>query len=140
MGEPTLKIDLPGVNFEEMARTAIATKLTEALVGAEDVTSKIVAAALAQKVNSHGVVDQSYSYENKTPYVEWLLREMIREAVKDVLKERVKEMRPALEREIFTAMKANTKGLAAALAESFINKAESGYSIQTDIKVNVKLG
>lgn len=139
MSTPSLQIDLPGVNFEEMARTAIAAKLSEALIGADDITGKIVAAALTQKVNKSGVVDQRYSYENKTPYVEWLFQELIRGAVKDVLKQRIEEMRPALEKEIFSALKRDTKSLAAALTNSFVSSAKSGYALQTNIVVDVKL-
>ena len=75
----SLNIEMPGVDFAGLAREAIAAKLTNALVGADDAIVKIVASAMERKVDGRGNVS-GYNYENKTPYVEWLAEDLIRSA------------------------------------------------------------
>lgn len=128
----SLNIEMPGVDFEGMAREAIAAKLTEAMIGADDQIIKIVAAAIATKVNERGAVDQ-YSYNNKTPYVEWLAQDLIRTATKDVLQKRVDALRPALESQVEKAISKNTKSIAASLTDAFIRQAANGYGVTINL-------
>lgn len=124
----SLNIEMPGVDFAGMAREAIAAKLTESLIGADDAIIKIVAAAMSQKVNEHGNVG-NYSSENKIPYAEWIAQDLIRKSVKQVLAARVEKLRPALEAQIETQLKKNTKSIAASLTNKFIEQAATGYGV-----------
>lgn len=134
----SLNIEMPGVDFAGMAREAIAAKLTESLTGDNEIITKIVAAALATKVNSNGVVDARYSYENKTPYAEWLAQQMIREATLDVMKAKVEQLRPELEKLIEQQLSKNTKSIAACLTESFVKNVRSGYGFKFEVQATVQ--
>ena len=134
----SLNIEMPGVDFAGMAREAIAAKLTESMVGADDMISKIVAAALTQKVNEHGRVGQ-YSSENKTAFVEWIAQDLIREATRAVLKDRVEKMRPALEKQIERELLKNTKSIAASLTEAFMKQASAGYGIVINMTAHMRV-
>lgn len=127
-----LKIDIPGVDFAEMAREAIACKLNEALLGADDVVVKIVTAALTQKVNEKGVVGSSY--ENRIAYVEWLAHDMIRQATLEVMKAKAEEMKPALAKAIEAELKRGLKDTAKALANAFASQASCGWSLKVEVK------
>jgi hypothetical protein len=127
-----LKIDIPGVDFEQMAREAIACKLNEALLGADDVVTKIVTAALTQKVNDKGVVGSSY--ENKIAYVEWLAHDMIRQATLEVMKAKAEEMKPALAKAIEAELKRGIKTTAKALTDAFATQASCGWAVKVDVK------
>lgn len=128
----SMKIDIPGVNFEEMAREAIAARLTEALVGANDSITKIVAAALSQKVNDKGVVGSSY--ENRIPFVEWLAHDLIRQTVVEVLKAKIDAMRPSLQKAIEAELKNTVKGTAKALVNAFASQATSTWGLKVEVR------
>lgn len=127
-----LKIDIPGVDFAEMAREAIACKLNEALIGADEVVTKIVTAALTQKVNEKGVVGSSY--ENRISYVEWLAHDMIRQATLEVMKARAEAMKPALEKAIEAELKRGIKTTAKALTDAFAQQASCGWAVKVEVK------
>ena len=132
MADAKLNIDLPGVNFEQMAREAISVKLTEALIGSDDAIMKIVVAAMSQKVSERGHVSNS-SYENKTPFVEWLAQDLIRGAALNVVKAKVETLRPAIEKAVEAALNKNTKSIARTLTESFISSCKSGYGVKIEL-------
>lgn len=133
----SLNIEMPGVDFAGMAREAIAAKLTEALVGADDAIVKIVASALTTKVNERGNVD-NYSYNNKTPFAEWLAEDLIRSATKEVLAKKVEALRPAIEQQVEKALQKNTKSIAVSLTESFIRNAAAGYGVVINMTAEMR--
>lgn len=134
----SLNIEMPGVDFAGMAREAIAAKLTESLIGADDAIIKIVAAAMTQKVNEHGNVG-NYSSENKIPYAEWIAQDLIRKSVKQVLADRVEKLRPVLEAQIETQLKKNTKSIAASLTNKFIEQATNGYGVVINMTAEMRV-
>lgn len=133
----SMKIDIPGVNFEEMARGAIAERLTEAMLGADDMIRKIVIEALGRKVDDKGQVN-SYSHHNNTPFVEWMAQDMIRAATFEVLKAKVEKLRPSIEKAIEAELRRSTKAAAKALTESFVERAKNAYGLSCEIKLNVR--
>lgn len=137
MTQASMKIDLPGVNFEQMAREAIAAHLTEALVGADETVKKIVVAAMTQKVNEKGHRD-NYDYNNKYSFVEWMAQDLIRQATLDVLKTKVEALRPAIEKAVESELKRSVKEASKALTESFISTARHGYGITVNLGVAFK--
>ena len=134
----SLNIEMPGVDFAGMAREAIAAKLTEAMIGSDDAIAKIVATAMGQKVNDRGQVD-SYSYNNKTAFVEWLAQDLMREATKQVLMAKVASLRPAIEAHVEKALAKNTKSIATALTESFIRQAANGYGVTINMTAEMRV-
>jgi hypothetical protein len=135
--QASMKIDLPGVNFEQMAREAIAAHLTEALVGADETVKKIVIAAMAQKVNDKGQRD-SYEHYNKTPFVEWMAHDLIRQATLDVLRTKVEALRPVIEKAVEAELKRTAKDAAKALTQSFLATTKHGYGVSVQLGVAFK--
>ena len=134
--EAAMQIQIPGVNFEGMAQQAIAAKLTEALVGADETIRKIVVAAIATKVDSEGKVSNYNSYTN-TPLIEWLAQDMIRKAALATLKTRIEAMQPAIEKAIEAEMKRSTKDIAKALASAFVERSKGQYGLTAEIKLKI---
>lgn len=137
MAESTLRVDVPGFDAGQIAREAIAIKLSEALIGSDDAIRKIVISAMETKVSEKGS-HSSYSYENKIPYVEWLARDLIQAATKQVLQNRVDAMRPALEALIEKQLAKNAKSIAASLTETFIRNTKAGYGININLTAEFK--
>lgn len=133
----TMSIAIPGVNFEQLARETIAAKLTEALLGADDVMRKIVVAALEQKVNDHGVVGQR-SYENTVPFVEWLAQDMIRKVTLDVIKTKIESLRPTLEKAVEAELKKSAHASAKVLVGALAQQAASGYGFTAEIVIKAR--
>lgn len=131
-----MQIQIPGVDFGGMAQAAIAAKLTEALVGADDVVRKMVVQAIVTKVDSKGEVN-SYSHYNTTPMIEWLAQDMIRKATMATLKARIEAMQPQIEKAIEVEMKRSTKDIAKALATAFVERSKNPYGLSAEIKLRV---
>jgi hypothetical protein len=128
----TLRVDVPGFDAAQIAREAVSAKLTEAMIGSEDMVRKIVVAAMEQKVNSNGQISQ-YRSDNNTSFVEWLAQDLMREATKAVLKDRVERLRPVLEVEIEKHLKKNVRSIAVALTDSFIVHGKNGYGVTINL-------
>jgi hypothetical protein len=134
----SMSFEMPGVDFAGMAREAIAAKLTEAMIGADDAIVKIVAASLAQKVNDHGNVSSS-SYDNKTPFAEWLAGDLLRKATKEVLGQKIDALRHAIEMQIEKALAKNTKSIAVSLTNAFIQQATAGYGVVINMTAEMRV-
>jgi hypothetical protein len=138
MNTASLNIEMPGVDFVGMARSAIAAKLTEAMIGSDEAITKIVVAAMSEKVGGNGVVNRS-SYENTIPYVEWLAQDLMRSAVKQVLATKVDALRPAIEAQVEKALAKNTKSIAAGLTDAFIKQATAGYGVVINMTAEMRV-
>lgn len=134
---PSLKIDIPGVDFALLARQAIAAKLTEALVGADDVIQRIVVGAMERKVNEHGNVP-THSYDAKLPYIEWLAEDLLRKVTLDVLKTKIESMRPALEKAVEAELRRSAKASARVLASAIAQQAASAYGFTAEIVIKAR--
>lgn len=130
MTNASMKLDIPGVDFEGLAREAIATKLTEALIGNDTAITALVANGLAQKVDSRGVVSARYGSDNKTPFVEWLAQDMVRKVTKEVLAEKMEEFKPALRKSVEAALKRSNTKIARALVDGWAAEASGGYRVK----------
>jgi Zn-dependent oligopeptidase len=130
--QASMSIALPGVDFGEMARQAIAVKLTEALVGADQSIIGIVAAAMDRKVSpENGNVGASY--QNTIPYVEWLAQDLIRKAALDALVKKVEALKPQIEAAIEKQLLKDRKRIASVLAQGFLEAAQSKYYVKVNI-------
>lgn len=122
-------IQIPGVNFEDLAREVIAVKITEALsVGSTEAVQKLVLAALTRQVNPENG-NEPHSYDSKVAWVEYVAGDLIRRATKDVLAERVEEMKPAIQKMVEAELKRNTKSIASALVDAYAAEAKHGYRL-----------
>lgn len=129
----SLNVEMPGVDFTDLARQTISAKLTEALTQYDDIAQSIIVAALESKVGSNGVKSR-YPSDNKTPYIEWLTHDLIQKAVKTALQERVEALRPALNTAIEKQLKRSTNRIAKALTETFIARATKGYGVNVKVE------
>jgi len=134
--EASMQIQIPGVDFGGMAQQAIAAKLTEAMVGADDIIRKMVVQAIATKVDEKGEVNRYESY-NRTPMIEWLAQDMIRRAALQALKDKITSMQPAIEKAIEAEMRRNVKSIASALASAFVERSKDAYGLKADIKLSI---
>lgn len=128
-------IEIPGLDFGELARHAIAQKITEAMVGADDAIRAICAGALAVKVDSEGKVG---GYRADIPYVEYLTGQLIRKAAHEALTKRIEELVPAIEREVEKALRASVKETAQALTRSFVDRAKDKHAVNCDVKFTIR--
>lgn len=135
MSQDKADVDVSDIDFMAIARDAISVKLAETLTGSNDIVTKIVTAALAQKVNIDGSVDR-HGMDHKQSYVEWLAHELIRESVHSVLKDKIDELRPVIEKIIEARVMALAPSIAELLTDDFVNRAKQSSSIKFDIIVS----
>ncbi|TGU44649.1 hypothetical protein EN788_22300 [Mesorhizobium sp. M2D.F.Ca.ET.145.01.1.1] len=93
---------------------------------------------MATKVNDHGNVSSS-SYDNKTPYAEWLAGSLIREATKSVMAAKVAQLRPAIEAQVEKALTKNTRSIAVSLTDNFIKQAAAGYGVVINMTAEMRV-
>ena len=134
MAEATNSVQIPGVDFAELARVAISAQITKAMLGTETILGGIVASALTAKVGSEGV-PSNYASENKYAFAEWVAHDLIRKATVEVLKEKIGSMRPALEKEIEAALRRSLRGTAKAMVDCFVKQAQGSYRLSVNIDV-----
>jgi len=130
------QIQIPGVDFEELAKQVVAVKVTEALAaGSQEAVQKLVLAALTKQVNpSNG--QEPRHYESKVSCVEYVAGDLIRAATKEVLAERVEEMKPAIKKMVEAELKRNTKSIASALVDAYAAEAKHGYRLSVALQFN----
>ena len=129
-------IQLPGVDFNAMAREVIAAKLTEAMTQSPEAIQRIVIGALSVKVDSEGKVGRGYSSD--ISFVEWVAHDAIRRVVLDTVKAKAEALRSALEKAVEAELKRSTKAAAKALTDTFVKAASNGYAFNFGIDVTVK--
>lgn len=128
-----VEIGIPGIDFAQMAREAIAGQLTQAMAATPAMIQRIVSAALTQKVDSEGRPRNGYG-SDKT-FVEWVCEDMIRKAVIDMMKARLEEMRPALEKAVAQEIKASAPAIAQALVKSYGESVGHQWNTQIEFKI-----
>lgn len=131
-----VEIQVPGVDFAQMAREAIAGQLTAAMVASPAMIQKIVAAALTQKVDSEGHARNGYGGDKS--YVEWVCENMIREAVVDLMGKELERMRPDLEKAVVTEIRRSAPTIAKALVKSYGENV--GHNWSTKVEFHVQPG
>ena len=129
------EIQIPGVDFAELAREAVAHQITKSMVGADDMVNKIVASALARKVNDKGIIGQ-YSSENTIPFVVWMAEDMIRASVRTVLVSKLAVMQPQIEREVERSLRACVKDIAKSATATLLKTATESSAWAIKVTVN----
>lgn len=128
-----VEIGIPGVDFAQMAREAIAGQLTQAMAATPEMIQRIVAAALTQKVDSEGKARSGYGSDKS--FVEWVTEDLIRRAVVEMFKARMEDLRPEIERAVAREMKSAAPAIAKALVQSYAENV--GHSWNTTISFAV---
>ena len=128
-----VEIGIPGIDFAQMAREAIAGQLTQAMSATPEMIQRIVAAALTQKVDSEGKARNGYG-SDKT-FVEWVCEDMIRKAVIEMFKARIAELSPEIERAVAKQMKSSAPAIAKALVDSYAENVGHAWNTQVEFKV-----
>lgn len=128
-----VEIGIPGVDFAQMAREAIAGQLMQAMVATPEMVQKLVVAALTQRVDSEGHARNGYSQDK--PFIEWACEGMIRKATLDMFKAELERLRPEIEKGVARCVKESAGAIAKALTESYISG--SGHQFNTAIELKV---
>lgn len=133
MTNAALKVEVPGVDFAGLAREAIAAKLTEAFTNTPEIIQKVVATALAMKVDSEGK-PSNYSYS--TPYIEWMAQQAIREAVTKVMREKAESLEPVIRQMVEKELSKSLKAAAKLMTDGFIKQCgERRLNIEVGMKI-----
>lgn len=82
-------------NFEELTKTLIQTQVLQALKDAPEYLDALVRAAMEQEVSEHGTKPE-YHTRTKMPWLEWCVRDALRNAAKMAVLEIVREMQPQI--------------------------------------------
>ena len=129
------QIQVPGVDFGEMARSVIAAKIAEALsVENTEAVHRLVMAALTTKVNAeNGSEPRSYD-RNTVSWVEYVASDMVRKATKEALAEQVETLRPVIKKAVAAELKRNANSIAKALVDCYANEAKSGYRMSVNMQ------
>lgn len=128
-----VEIGIPGVDFAQMAREAIAGQLTQAMAATPAMIQRIVAAALTQKVDSEGRPRNGYGSDKS--FIEWTCEDLIRRAVIEMFKARLEELRPEIEEAVAREMKKSAPALAKALTKSYSDNV--GHTWTTTVNFSV---
>ncbi len=131
----SVNIAIPGVDFAEMAKQAIAGQLTQAMTATPEMVQTIVAAALTRKVDENGNVPR-YSGRDDRPFIQWVCEDMIRAVTLEVFKAKVEAMRPQIEKAVDAEMKKGAPAIAKALVSAYV--VESGQRYNTTVSFNLK--
>jgi hypothetical protein len=130
----TVALQVPGVNFEALAQSFIASELTKHFLQVEGHVEAIVGAAMVRPVKADGTSPQ-YSSDKTIPWVEFVAQDLVRKAAVQALTQRIEALRPEIEKAIEVALRQAVKGSAAALVAAFIDSAKQAYYV----KINVGL-
>lgn len=128
-----VEIGIPGVDFAQMAREAIAGQLTQAMAATPEMIQRIVAAALTQKVDSEGKARSGYNSDKS--FIEWVTEDMIRKAVIEMFAARVNALRPEIERAVAAEMKRSAPAIAKALVAAYAENV--GHSWTTAVNFQI---
>ena len=128
-----VEIGIPGVDFAQMAREAIAGQLTQAMAATPEMIQRIVASALTQRVDSDGRARNGYGGD-KT-FIEWVTEDLIRKAVIEMFKVRIEELRPAIEKAVAAEMKRSAPAIAKALVASYAENVGHTWTTQVNFTV-----
>lgn len=131
-----VEIGIPGVDFAQMAREAIAGQLTQAMAATPAMIQRIVASALTQKVDTEGRVRNGYG--NDKSFIEWVTEDLIRTAVIEMFKVRVEELRPDIERAVTAEMKRSAPAIAEALVASYAENVGHSWTTQVSFAISPK--
>jgi hypothetical protein len=128
-----VEIGIPGVDFAQMAREAIAGQLTQAMAATPAMIQRIVATALTQKVDSEGRARNGYSSDKS--FIEWVTEDLIRKAVVEMFKTRLDEMRPDIEAAVAREMKKQAPAIAQALTKSYVENVSHQWTTTVNFTV-----
>jgi hypothetical protein len=128
-----VEIGIPGVDFAQMAREAIAGQLTQAMAATPAMIQRIVAAALTQKVDNEGKPRHGYGADKS--FVEWVCEDLIRRAVIEMFKARMDELRPEIEASVARELKRSAPVIAKALVRSYNENVGHGWNTTINFAV-----
>lgn len=131
-----VEIGIPGVDFAQMAREAIAGQLTHAMAASPAMIQRIVASALTQKVDSDGRARNGYGSDKA--FIEWVCEDMVRKAVIDMFKARLDELRPEIESAVAREMKKSAPAIAQALVKSYAENVGHQWNTQVNFTIAPK--
>jgi uncharacterized membrane-anchored protein len=127
------QLPIPREMLEPYLKQAVAASIMQ-LMG--DNGMKFVAAAvqnsLQQKVNARGQIDSS-SYQNDTPFVEWLARDVIHKIARETVNGLAESLRPSIEEAVKKNLQKSTNVLAKTLVEGMVKSLSSEWAVKISV-------
>lgn len=123
----TLAVQLPGVNFELLAKQVIAEKVAEGLFKSEQIVDGLVAEALTVKVRREDGQLDKYNSRDAMSWLEYVVQDQIKKTVVETVKRRIHEMQPRLEKAVAKALRDSADASAQVLVADFVERAKSTY-------------
>lgn len=123
-----MQFPIPNSVLEPFIKQAVATAITSALGDGVKLVEMAVHSALAQKVNSRGVVSNS-SYENSFVLADVVAKNAIQEIARETIKEMAETMRPRIKEQIEKELKNKHTLLAQTLVDGAIESLKSSWSV-----------
>lgn len=133
MTNETMAFPIPNAVLEPYIKQAVATAITASLGDGVKLVEMAVQAALSQKVNHKGHVDQYSSY-NTHQLVEVLAQNKIQDIAKETINELAEQMRPKIKEQIEKQIKAKHGALANALVDGLIGSLKSTWSVNVVVE------
>lgn len=129
-----IAVELPGVDFAEMAKQAIAGQLISAMTATPAMIQAIVAKALTQTVDTEGK-PRSGGYSSDKPYVQWVAEDMIRKCALDAMLVEFEKMKPEIEKAVKSEIRKSAPAIAKAVCAAYLNADQTRYHTTVEFKV-----
>jgi len=131
MNDMTMK--LPTEIVERAVRDKINAAIAEQLGDPQEMITKLVGAALSQKVSSNGQVSRS-SYDNKFEFLDILAGNFMREAAKEALTEFFEDNRSAIKEAVKKEVARSPAKMAKVFMDGITKSMQSTYIPRVEIK------
>ncbi|MHC4311263.1 MAG: hypothetical protein ACYSW3_02185 [Planctomycetota bacterium] len=119
--------------IEPVIKAEIQTAIVRQLQLDENLIPKLVAAALADKVNDTGRKDLRYTSNNKYLFIDVLCRNAIQDAARAAMKEYIEDSHDALKRQIKKALREQESKIAKIFVESLAEGVQAKWSFKVSI-------
>lgn len=114
----------------ETAKALLQIEIVKAFTSNLEMIEALVKAALAKSVNEHGMVS-GRSWDNKIPYLDYLVGEVIRNHARQAVQEYAAQNAEAIKAKVKEALASGP--LVDAFASALIGSLESGWEVKIEI-------
>lgn len=126
-------VQIPNDVIQPIVEARIKAAIIEQLGSKDELIESCVKGILSQKVDGNG--NPSSNSYGTFPLMDFLARKAVTEAAKAAIKEWAVSNGGKIELALKKEIARNTGNIAKGLAKSFIQKADSGWSVQVNLQV-----
>jgi len=129
-----LNISVDANLVESIVRSEIEAAIVSQLNNVPDLVSKLVRAAMADKVDERGNKGK-YDSDNKYLFIDVLCRDAIQSAAKEAMTKYIAEHSAELQEEIRKQIEKQKSGLAKVFVESLVGSIKTDWRFGVDIRL-----